>query len=153
MGHPTSQRPWPDVPHRGMIERGAGRTVPAGATVNMVDYNNAAKAHDGAWYLAFNTDTAGGGVYQDVPVNAAAGTSFVATAWLSAQSGTATGQLCVWGLGATNTNNCVPYSVKAGTYKQVQVVYDAPENVGTVRFQVYPTANGGTTDMDTTSLK
>src|SRR6516162_8679723 len=99
MGHPTSQRPWPDVPHRGKIECGAGRTVPAGATVNMVDYNNAAKAHDGAWYLAFNTDTAGGGVYQDVPVNAAAGTSFVATAWLSAQSGTATGNLCVWGLG------------------------------------------------------
>lgn len=43
--------------------------------------------------------------------------------------------------------------MRAGPYKQVQVVYDAPENVGTVRFQVYPTANGGTTDMDTTSLK
>jgi hypothetical protein len=123
----------------------------------MVDYNTAAgapaKAHDGTWYLAFNTNAAGGGVYQDVPVNAAAGTSFVGTAWLSAQSGTATGRLCVWGLGASNTSNCIPYSVGAGAYKQVQVVYDAPQNIGTVRFQVYPTANGGTTDMDTTSLR
>jgi hypothetical protein len=138
-------------------DAGWGTTVPTGATVNMVDYNTAggapANAHDGTWYLAFNSNAAGGGVYQDVPVNAAAGTAFVGTAWLSAQSGTATGQLCLWGLGASNTSNCIPYSVRAGSYKQVQVVYDAPENIGTVRFQVYPTAGGGTTDMDTASLK
>jgi CHAP domain-containing protein len=138
-------------------DAGWGTTPPPGGTVNMVDYNTAAgapaKAHDGTWYLAFNTNGNGGGVYQDVPVNAAAGTSFVGTAWLSAQSGTATGNLCLWGLGASNTSTCIPYSVGAGAYKQVQVVYVAPQNIGTVRFQVYPTPNGGTTDMDTTSLK
>ena len=136
---------------------GWSRYVPSGVTVNMVDYNTAAgapaKAHDGTWYLAFNTNAAGGAVYQDVPVNAPAGTSFVGTAWLSAQSGTATGELCLWGLGASGTNNCIPYSVGAGSYKQVQVVYDAPQNIGTLRFQVYPTPGGGTTDMDTASLK
>jgi CHAP domain-containing protein len=136
---------------------GWGRTVPAGGTVNMVDYNTAAgapaKAHDGNWYLAFNTNASGGGVYQDVAVNATAGTSFTGTAWLSSQSGTATGSLCLWGLGASNTNNCIHYSVGTGSYKQVQVVYDAPQNIATLRFQVYPTPGGGTTDMDTTSLK
>jgi hypothetical protein len=135
---------------------GWSRYVPAGVTVNMVDYNTAAgapaKAHDGTWYLAFNTSAAGGAVYQDVPVNAPAGTSFVGTAWLSSQSGTATGSLCLWGLGASNTSNCIPYSVGAGSYKQVQIVYDAPQNIGTLRFQVYPTP-GSTTDMDTASLK
>src|SRR4029077_16959555 len=111
-----------------------------GGTVNMVDYNTAsgapAKAHDGTWYLAFNTNGAGGGVYQDVGGSPPAGTAFVGTAWLSAQWGTATGSLCLWGLGASNTSNCIPYSVRAGTYKQVQVVYDAPQNIGTVRFQI-----------------
>jgi hypothetical protein len=77
----------------------------------------------------------------------------VGTAWLSSQSGTATGSLCLWGLGASNTNDSIPYSVGVGSYKQVQVVYDAPQNIGTVRFQVYPAPGGGTTGMDTASLK
>jgi hypothetical protein len=128
--------------------------VPAGATVNMVDYDTTAgapaAAHDGDWYLAFNTDTLSGSVYQDVAVQAAAGTAFTATAWLSAQTGTATGWLCVWGLGP-NTDDCVPYSVTAGSYSQVQVVYDAPASITGVRFEVYP-APGATTDMDTASI-
>jgi hypothetical protein len=133
------------------------RFVPAGATVNMALYNTTtgapAAAQDGHGYLAFNTNTGGGGVYQDVPVAGTAGTSYTGTAWLSAQSGTATGTLCLWGLGATGTSNCRPYSVTAGSYTEVQVAYDAPSNVSTVRFQLYPTANGGTTDMDTASLE
>jgi len=135
---------------------GWGRTVPSGVSVGMVDYNTAngapAPAHDGQWYLAFNTNGSGGSVYQDVTVNATAGTSYVGTAWLSSQSGTATGQLCLWGLGSTNTHTCIPYSVQAGTYTPVQVTYVAPGTISKVRFQVYPTPNGGTTDMDTASI-
>jgi hypothetical protein len=129
---------------------------PPGGTVNMVDYNTAhgapAIAHDGNGYLAFNTSSTGGGVYQNVPANATAGTSYVATAWLSAQSGTTTGTLCLGGFGTTNTDNCHPYSVTAGTYTPVQVTYDAPQNITALRLRLYPTPNGGTTDMDTASL-
>jgi hypothetical protein len=138
------------------------KMVPSGATVNMALYNTAdgapAAAQDGDGYLAFNSNASGGGVYQDVLVGSARpGTSYVATAWLSAQSGTASGELCVWGLGAPNydspnTDNCRPYSVTAGTYTPVQLVYDVPDWISTVRFQLYATPNGGTTDMDTTSL-
>jgi hypothetical protein len=32
------------------------------------------------------------------------------------------------------------------------VVYDLPAGYSTLRFQVYPTVNGGTTDMDAASL-
>jgi len=135
---------------------GWGRTVPAGVSVGMADYNTAngapAPAHDGKWYLAFNTNGSGGSVYQDVSVSAAAGTSYAGTAWLSSQAGTATGQLCLWGLGSTATSTCVPYKVAAGTYTPVQVSYVAPVTISKVRFQVYPTPNGGTTDMDTASL-
>jgi hypothetical protein len=117
-----------------------------------VGHGAPAGAHDGSWYLATNTNGSGGAIYQDVTVNAPAGASYVGTAWLSAQSGTASGALCVWGLAAPGTRNCTSYDVSAGTYTQVQVVYDLPAAYGKLRFQIYPTPNGGTTDIDTTSL-
>lgn len=40
----------------------------------------------------------------------------------------------------------------AGTWTPVQIVYDLPTSYSTLRFQVYPTPNGGTTDLDTASL-
>ena len=117
-----------------------------------VGHGAPAPAHDGSWYLATNTTGPGGAIYQDVTVNASAGDSYAGTAWLSSQSGTATGRLCVWGLGAPGTDDCVDYSVAAGTYTPVQVVYDLPTGYSTLRFQLYPTPNGGTTDVDSASL-
>jgi hypothetical protein len=135
---------------------GWAKWVPSGATVNMALYNTAhdapAAAQDGRGYLAFNSNSAGGGVYQDVAAGAGLGASYVATAWLSAQSGTATGELCLWGLGSQDTDNCTSYSVTAGTYTPVQVVYEVPIDINTLRFQFYATPNGGTTDLDTASL-
>ncbi|MDH6108747.1 hypothetical protein P3T36_002332 [Kitasatospora sp. MAP12-15] len=132
------------------------RLGPPGAIVNMVNYNTAtgapAPAHDGTGYLAFNTNTAGGSVYQDIPVSATVGASYTASVWLSSQSGGASGTFCLWGLGASNTNVCTAYNVSSSTgYQYFQVVYNVPQAISTLRFQVYPTANGGTTDMDTAS--
>jgi hypothetical protein len=137
---------------------GGGWTAlrPSSGVTNVARYRagdgGPAVSHDGAWFLAANTDGGGGAVYQDVRVNAGAGSSYVGTAWLSSQSGAATGRLCVWGLGSPGTDNCVGYAVSAGTYSQVQVVYDLPAAYSTLRFQVYPTADGGTTDIDSASL-
>lgn len=134
---------------------GWARWVPPGGitpTVNYVVGRGApAAAQDGSGYLAFNTSGAGGGVYQDVPVSAVAGQSFVGTAWLSSQGGTATGMLCLFGLGPLPaTDNCRPYSVGAGGYTPVQVVYDVTGAVSDLRLQVY--AGAGTTDLDTASV-
>jgi hypothetical protein len=60
--------------------------------------------------------------------------------------------VCIWGLGASGSSDCEHYSVSAGTYQQVQLVYDLAAGHATLRFQVYPTPNGGTTDIDTASL-
>ncbi len=107
-------------------------------------------AHDGGYYLAFNGNSgAGASLYQDVPVTAGSWQSYVGTAWISSQAGTATGELCLWGLGP-NTHSCISYSAAAGTYRKYQVVYDAPQPVSTIRFQFYP--GSGTTDVDTMSL-
>ena len=145
----------PSLLLNGSFENGTGGWAlidPSGGVTNIARYDNSADAHDGSYYLATNTNGSGGSIYQDVTVSAAAGASYTATAWLSAQSGTASGSLCVWGLGSTSKANCEPYSVTAGTYKQVQLVYDLPAAYSTLRFQIYPTPNGGTTDLDTASL-
>jgi hypothetical protein len=117
---------------------GWDRFIPSGVTVNVSHYEAGhgapANPHDGAWYLATNTNGAGGAIYQDVTVNAPAGSSYVGTAWLSAQSGTATGRLCVWGLASPGTSDCESYSVTAGTYSKIQVVYDLPASYSTLRF-------------------
>jgi hypothetical protein len=42
--------------------------------------------------------------------------------------------------------------VSAGSYQQLQLVYDLPAAYSTLRLQVYPTPGGGTTDLDTASL-
>ncbi|GAA1938643.1 hypothetical protein [Kitasatospora viridis] len=133
------------------------RLVPQGGIVNWVNYNTAAgapaPAHDGTGYLAFNTNIGGGSVFQDVPVNIGPGGVYQATVWLSSQSGAASGTFCLWGLGSSNTNSCVAYNVNSATgYQFFQVVYHVPQQISTLRFQVYPTVNGGTTDMDTAGL-
>jgi hypothetical protein len=137
---------------------GAGWSAlqPSSGTTNITRYevgNGApAAAQDGSWYLATNTNGSGGAVYQDVTVNASAGASYVGTVWLSSQSGTATGRVCVWGLASPGTSDCKDYTVSAGAYTQLQLVYDLPAAYSTLRFQVYPTPNGGTTDIDSASL-
>ncbi|WNI18836.1 hypothetical protein [Actinacidiphila sp. ITFR-21] len=132
------------------------RLAPSGGTVNWADYNTAfgapAPAYDGTGYLAVNTDTAGGSVYQDVPAYGAGGV-YQASVWLSSQSGSASGVFCLWSLSSTNTSLCSPYSVDSATgYQNYVLIFGVPLQAGTLRFQVYPTANGGTTDMDAASL-
>jgi hypothetical protein len=60
--------------------------------------------------------------------------------------------VCLWGLASPGTDNCQSYSVTAGTYTPIQIVYDLPAGYSTPRFQVYLNAGGGTTDLDTASL-
>jgi len=139
--------------HDGSAENSsAGWQVGPGTGFARYEGGNGAPAiaHDGSAYLAFNGNaSAGASLFQDVPVTAGAWQAYVGTAWVSSQAGTATGQLCLWGLGP-NTHSCISYSVSAGTYGEFQVVYDAPQPVSTIRFQLYP--GSGTTDVDTMSL-
>jgi hypothetical protein len=135
---------------------GWAKLIPSGASVNMALYNTAdgapATAHDGTGYLAFNSNPAGGGVAAEAPWDDEEGSAYVATAWLSSQSGTATGSLCV-GLAGVSTGNCEPYTVTAGTYTEVQLVYDVPAGTSvSSTLEVQLEAGQGTTDLDTASL-
>jgi len=138
--------------HRRLAEAG-----PAGGIVNWANYNTAAgapaPAYDGTGYLAFNTNIAGGSVFQDVPVTVGTGGTYEASVFLSSQSGPASGTFCLWSLASSNTDLCSAYNVNSATgYQNYILVFSVPQQTSTLRFQVYPTANGGTTDMDTASL-
>jgi len=133
------------------------KLVPAGGIVNWANYNTAAgapaPAYDGTGYLAFNTNIAGGSVFQDVPVTVGTGGTYEASVFLSSQSGPASGTFCLWSLASSNTDLCSAYNVNSATgYQNYILVFSVPQQTSTLRFQVYPTANGGTTDMDTASL-
>jgi len=154
----------PDLPSPNLLTAGsfeqsiAGwqRFTPSGGTTNWVNYNTAvgapAPAHDGTGYLATNTDGAGGSVYQDVPVTRGPGGEYEASVWLSSQSGPTSGTFCLFGL-ASNASVCSAYNVNSSTgYQNYVLDFGVPRQTGTLRFQVYPTPNGGTTDIDTASL-
>jgi hypothetical protein len=42
--------------------------------------------------------------------------------------------------------------VQAGTYTYVSVTYTVTQATSTLRFQIHPTTNGGTTDLDTAAV-
>jgi hypothetical protein len=51
------------------------------------------------------------------------------------------------------TGNCQPYTVTAGTYTEVQLVYDVPVGASVSSIlEVQLEAGQGTTDLDTASL-
>jgi len=133
------------------------KLIPSGGIVNWANYNTAAgapaPAYDGTGYLAFNTNIGGGSVFQDVPVTVGTGGTYEASVFLSSQSGPASGTFCLWSLASSNTDLCSAYNVNSATgYQNYILVFSVPQQTGALRFQVYPTANGGTTDMDTASL-
>ncbi len=83
-----------------------------------------------------------------------ASTSYVVTAWVKSQAGMATGRFCSWSLWSDNEAFCTRYSVGAGKYQQVQVVVDPRTRANTtLRVQLYPRPNGGTTNLDTVSVE
>ncbi|PYC74482.1 hypothetical protein C7C46_24010 [Streptomyces tateyamensis] len=135
------------------------KLVPAGGIVNWANYNTLAgapaPAYDGTGYLATNTNIVGGSVYQDVPITLGSSGTVEASVFLSSQSGPATGTFCLWGLisGSNPISTCSGYSVNSSTgYGNYILITQIPVGVTTLRFQIYPTANGGTTDLDDASL-
>jgi hypothetical protein len=120
---------------------------------NFAVYPNASIAHDGTSYGATNTSVAGGGIHQDIPLSIGPSRDPVtATAWVRAQDpGSATGQLCAWGLDGISEPSCTNYSVDDATWRQVEVVLNPNLNHAWVRLQLY--AGAGTTLIDTVSVR
>ena len=119
---------------------------------NFVAYTDARRAHDGSRFGATNT-AGGGSIYNDSAVTMNAGDSIAVGAWVRAQSGTARGRLCAWGLGSTsNESICRTYRVST-TYKYVQLVLNPRGAHNTLRVELYPTNNAGTTFIDTVSMR
>ena len=114
------------------------------------------KARSGSKYMAFNTNTQGGGIYQDVPQSIAAGDTYCASAFVRSQKGepTASGGFVVWLIGgANNENGSQAYGNlgQLGNWTPVSTCVTATTAHAAVRVQFYPTPGSGTTDTDDVS--
>ena len=137
----------PSLLETGSFEGGSyagwAKKIPSGATVNMALYNTGRGVHrprpmtTPATWRRTPMPPGGGVQQQDIPLGLFGQTSYVATAWLSSQSGPAAGKMCMAAAG-TSVTNCIPYSATAGTYTPVQLVYDPPSNASSLTFEVLP---------------
>ena len=161
----TSNGPWTSTPspngcgnhnsslRNGSLERGKNswRLRQGRGIANRAYYRNINWAHDGNDLVATNTDD-NGSIYQDVSTPVTAGDSITATAWVRSQGASASGKLCIWGLGESpNEKNCTRYTV-GQTYEPIAVVFNPKDNHSKIRVELYPKANTGTTFLDTVNL-
>ncbi len=110
-------------------------------------------AHSGGHYAATNTSSAGGGIYEDVPLTTSAGQLVCASAWLRTQlpSTGAAGKFTLWLTGTSATNGgATAYGGlgNLGNWTQAQTCVEASGNHTTLRIQVYPTPGSPTTEID-----
>lgn len=118
-----------------------------GGTTNVVHYTGQS-GHDGGGFLAFNT-TEGGYVADTLAAAPTIGEETVATAWVRAQSGSASGRVCLVATGTTNDETvCEPYATGTG-WHEVQIGLVPRRSHSSVRIEVRP--GGGTTWLDTVS--
>jgi hypothetical protein len=115
-------------------------------------------AHSGGHYAATNTPSAGGGIYQDVPLTTSAGQVVCASAWLRTQlpSTGAAGKFTLWLTGTSATNGGATAYGGLGNlsdWTQAQTCVEASGNHTTLRIQFYPTPGSPTTEIDDVNVQ
>ena len=123
----------------------------AGGTVLVED------VHSGAHYAAANTGSPGGGIYQDVALNTAAGQLVCASAWLRTQlpATGASGTFSLYLRGTTAVNaGATSYGGlgNLGNWTQAQTCGEATGGHTSLRIQLYPTPGSPTTEIDDVSV-
>jgi hypothetical protein len=113
------------------------------------------KARSGSKYMAFNTSTSGGGIYQDVAQSIGVGDTYCASAFVRSQKDqVASGAFAVWLIGGSYTENGQQAYGGLGqldNWSPVSTCVTATTAHSAVRVQFYPTPGGGTTDADDVS--
>ena len=142
----------------GGFEGGGSWTPYPGTHTNMVAYRNGQvageSAHSGLHYLATNTSSAGGGVYEDIPLSTSAGGGlYCGSVWVRTQARAtgAGGQFVLWLLGGSyNENGVASFSgLSNGTnWRQVSTCVSSTTPHTLMRIQFYPTVNGPTLEAD-----
>jgi surface antigen len=155
--HDVPGSPGGNLASNGGFEGGAWSAYP-GTHTNVVAYRNGQvsgeSARSGLHYLATNTSSSGGGVYEDIPLTSAPGGLYCGSAWVRTQirsSAAASGQFVVWLLGGSyNENGVVTFSGlgSATSWRQVSTCVASTTPHSSMRIQFYPTVNGATLNID-----
>lgn len=131
-----------------------------GTNTNIAAYRtgqNATSPYEGSAFLATNTSTAGGGIYQDIPKTITPGEEFCVDAELTTADGKtgASGMLALWLVGGGgNEMSSFTYNNLPGnnTWTHAKACVMATTMRGTLRVQLYPTAGSPTVGIDAVDL-
>ncbi len=152
------------VPDRNLVSDGGfnGSSVGwhNGASTNYVVYpsgSGGTTSFEGSGYLATNTTSGAGGVYQDIPAAISAGQTFCASMELTTGDGGsgATGALVLWLTGGLSNENGmrVASNLPGGsTWTQEQTCVMATTAHTALRVQLYPAAGGPSVAIDDVSV-
>jgi hypothetical protein len=126
-----------------------------GTSSNFSVYTGSASAppHSGSAYGASNTASPGGGIYQDVPLTAAAGETICGSAWVRTEGAAtgASGSFALWlmGGGAASDQGAAQYSgLPNGVWTQISTCVEATRARSALRLQFYPAIGSPTVEMD-----
>ena len=136
----------------GGFENGGGPWAPYPNTKSNFAVYQAGTAHSGSHFAATNTAGAGGGIYEDVPLNTTAGQTVCGSAWVRTEGSAtgASGELALWLLGSTTpVAGTARYSgLPNGTWTQIQGCVEATSAHTALRIQFYPTVGSPTVEID-----
>ncbi|WP_183093104.1 carbohydrate binding domain-containing protein [Nocardioides stalactiti] len=119
------------------------------AGTNLAAYQDPAESKDHQWFGEANTNQAGGSIYQDIPVNPGAGSSFTFSIWVRSRTSTpATLRIVLWAVGG-NQQSGQERVVVGRTWRLVEVPLDVREGSHThLRAQVYIDTPGQNINFD-----
>src|SRR5436305_1040617 len=126
------------------------RPVNLASGVNLAQYNNVARAHDGSGFLEMNTSLPGGSVAQDVSVSTQPGQSYSFSVWLRAAPGASpvSGTLALWALGGIGESGSTGFTV-GQSWTQVTAPLNIKNAGHTVlRAEIYMATIGVNFDAD-----
>ncbi len=134
----------------GFEQGGAGWGPYPGTSSNFSVYTGS--AHSGSAYGATNTASAGGGIYQDVPLTTDAGETICASAWVRTEgtSPGASGSFALWLMGGSTASDHggAHYSGLGTGWTQLHTCVEASTNRNTLRLQFYPDIGSPTVEID-----
>jgi len=149
-GGPGGSAPGANLSSDGGFEAANAWSVMPGT--NYVVYSNGQiagqSAHSGRHFAATNTNTVGGGIYEDIPLSTHSGQLVCGSAWVGAQGGGsgAGGEFVLWLLGGKyNENGVASFSNLGAGWHQEQTCVSASTAHSTLRIQFYPVVNGPAT--------
>ena len=138
----------------GGFEAGGGWAKYPGTNTNFSDYgpSSGALARSGSHFGATNTNSPGGGIYQDVAMKTSPGQVVCGSAWVRTEGAAtgASGSFVLWLTGGTSDQGKAAYSGlgNGSDWTELHTCVEATRSHTGLRIQFYPSSGSPTVEID-----